>query len=386
VAKQRVCAVTGSRAEYGLLYPLLRALQQDAEFELSIIATGTHLSPAFGLTYKAIESDGFTIDAKVEMLISSDAPIGIAKSVGLGVIGLADALERLAPDMVMVLGDRYESFAAAQAAMFLRIPLVHLCGGDSTEGAIDEAIRHSITKMACMHFVTHEVAARRVRQMGEDPDYVFNVGSTGLDARRFFPQLDRETLARRLDFEFRAHNLLVTFHPVTLAGDLGLNQLEELLRALDSLGDEYAIMFTGANADAAGSTVMKRLLEFAETRARARVYTSLGQQLYYSAIAQVDAVVGNSSSGLYEVPSFHKPTVDIGERQLGRVAAASVIHCEPKADEIAAAIGRALTMDCSAAVNPYGDGESVKRITSVLRLAVDKGKLLRKRFNWTSGE
>ena len=386
MAKQRVCAVTGSRAEYGLLYPLLRALQQDAEFELSIIATGTHLSPAFGLTYKAIESDGFTIDAKVEMLISSDAPIGIAKSVGLGVIGLADALERLAPDMVMVLGDRYESFAAAQAAMFLRIPLVHLCGGDSTEGAIDEAIRHSITKMACMHFVTHEVAARRVRQMGEDPDYVFNVGSTGLDARRFFPQLDRETLARRLDFEFRAHNLLVTFHPVTLAGDLGLNQLEELLRALDSLGDEYAIMFTGANADAAGSTVMKRLLEFAETRARARVYTSLGQQLYYSAIAQVDAVVGNSSSGLYEVPSFHKPTVDIGERQLGRVAAASVIHCEPKADEIAAAIGRALTMDCSAAVNPYGDGESVKRITSVLRLAVDKGKLLRKRFNWTSGE
>ena len=384
MAKRRICIVTGSRAEYGLLYPVMRALQQDAGFELSIVVTGMHLSPTFGLTSKVIESDGFTIDAKVEMLLSSDTPIGIAKSVGLGVIGLADALERLAPDMVMVLGDRYETFAAAQAAMFLRIPLVHLCGGDSTEGAIDEAIRHSITKMACMHFVTHEEAANRILQMGEEPDRIFNVGSTGLDALRCFPPLDREALASRLDFEFRAHNLLVTFHPVTLAGDLGMEQLEELMQALDGLGEKFGILITGPNADAAGRAVMKRLMEFAASHAHAKVYTSLGQQLYYSAITQVDAVVGNSSSGLYEVPSFHKPTVDIGERQRGRVAAASVIHCEPKAVSIAAAIEQALTMDCAGTVNPYGDGESVKRIMAVLRRAPDRTELLQKRFNRTT--
>jgi UDP-hydrolysing UDP-N-acetyl-D-glucosamine 2-epimerase len=381
VDKRRVCVVTGSRAEYGLLYPLLRALQEDPAFDLQIMVTGMHLSPDFGLTYKVIESDGFRIDVRVEMLLSSDTPLGTAKSLGLGVIGFAEALERLAPDLVVVLGDRYEIFAAAQAALMLRIPLAHIGGGDTTEGAIDEAIRHSITKMAHLHFVTHCEAAERVLQMGEDSARVFNVGTPGLDAIRFFPVLHREATQSRLNFSFRARNLLVTFHPVTLAPDLGVSQFEELTAALDRLGDQFGILFTRPNADASGRALIARQDAFVERHPNARAYTSLGQQLYYSVLAQVDAVVGNSSSGLYEAPSFHKPTVDIGERQRGRFAADSVIHCEPEADAIATAIDRALTMDCSATVNPYGDGHSVERIMAVLRRRINRQELLQKRFH-----
>jgi len=381
VGKRRVCVVTGSRAEYGLLYPLLRALKGDPAFDLQIIATGMHLSPDFGLTYKVIESDDFRIDAKVEMLLSSDTPLGTAKSLGLGVIGFADALERLAPDIVIVLGDRYEIFAAAQATLMLRIPLAHIGGGDTTEGAIDEAIRHSITKMAHIHFVTHGEAVQRVVQMGEDSARVFNVGTPGLDAIRTFPVLHREALQSRLSFSFRAQNLLVTFHPVTLAPDLGVGQFEELSTALDRLGDQFGILFTRPNADPAGRALSARLDAFVERHPNSRDYTSLGQQLYYSVLAQVDAVVGNSSSGLYEAPSFHKPTVDIGERQRGRLAADSVIHCEPEADAIVAAIDRAITMDCSATLNPYGDGHSVERIMAVLRRCINRQELLQKRFH-----
>jgi len=339
-----------------------------------------HLSPEFGLTFKAIENDGFRIDAKVETLVSSDTPVGTAKSLGLGVIGFADALDKLAPDIVIVLGDRYEILAAAQAALCLRIPLAHIGGGDTTEGAIDEAIRHSITKMAHYHFVTHREAARRVIQMGEDPSRVFLVGSLGLDAIRSVPLLSREELENRLAFKFRERNLLVTFHPVTLAPDLGVGQFEQLNLALHKMGEGFGIVFTRPNADPAGRALIHHLDTFVAKHPNSCVYTSMGQELYYSTISQVDVVVGNSSSGLYEVPSFHKPTVNIGERQCGRLAAGSVIHCVAQADAIIDAVEQAFAMECTATVNPYGDGHSAERIISVLGRALNRGELLQKRF------
>lgn len=379
--KRRICVVSGSRADYGLLYPLLLALRADADFDLRIAVTGMHLSPAFGLTYREIENDGFDIAVKIETLLSSDSPAGAAKSVGLGVIAFVDAFQALEPEMVVVLGDRYEIFAAAQAALFLRVPLIHICGGDSTEGAIDEAIRHSVTKMAHIHFASSHQAAQRIVQMGEDPERVFNVGSPGLDALRFFPCLNREALERKLDFTFRAKNLLVTFHPVTLASDLGLHEFEELIKALESLGNEFGIIFTGSNADPSGRELTARLKAFVASHPNSRAYTSLGQQLYYSAISQVDVVVGNSSSGLYEVPSFKKPTVNIGVRQRGREAADSVIHCVARSDEIAAAVREALQKDCSGTVNPYGDGHAVERMMMILRQPFETEQLLMKKFH-----
>lgn len=380
MSKRSACVVTGSRADYGLLYPLMCRLQSDSVFDLKIVATGMHLSPEFGLTYKVIEDDGLQVNAKVEMLLSSDTPLGTAKSLGLGVIGIADALDRLAPDLVILLGDRYEILAAAQAAMLLRIPIAHICGGDSTEGAIDEAIRHSITKMAQLHFVTNGQAAQRIIQMGEDAARVFCVGSPGLDAIRLFPILSREEFETRLGFRFREQNLLVTFHPVTLAADLGAGEFEELVTALVNLGDQFGILFTKPNADASSRALTERLDSFIQSHSNASAFTSLGQRGYYSALTYVDAIVGNSSSGLYEAPSFHKPTVDIGERQRGRLAASSVIHCEPKAEAISDGIRRAMTMDCSSTVNPYGDGHSVDRILSVLHDLPDRRELLQKCF------
>jgi len=363
-----------------LLQPLMRALEDDPTFSLQIVATGAHLAPEFGLTYKVIESDGFKIDAKVEMLLSSDTPLGGAKSLGIAVIGIAEALDRLAPDLVVVLGDRFEIFAAAQAALMLRIPLAHIGGGDTTEGAIDEAIRHGITKMAHYHFVTNGLARKRVMQMGEDPTRVYNVGSLGLDAIRSCVLIERDTLQSSLNFDFRRLNLLVTFHSVTLAPDLGVSGFDELLLALDGVGESVGVIFTRPNADPAGLQLIERLDAYVKRHPNARVYKSLGQQLYYSVMAQIDAVVGNSSSGLYEAPSFQKPTVDIGERQRGRLAADSVIHCEPESKFIERAIRQALTLDCSRTVNPYGDGHCVERIMAVLRQSVETSQELQKRF------
>jgi UDP-N-acetylglucosamine 2-epimerase (non-hydrolysing)/GDP/UDP-N,N'-diacetylbacillosamine 2-epimerase (hydrolysing) len=381
VAKKRVCVVTGSRAEYGLLQPLLCALKADPAFDLQIVATGMHLAPEFGLTYRVIENDGFKIDAKVEMLLSSDTPVGTIKSLGLAVIGMADALEGLAPALVIVLGDRFEIFAASQAALIMRIPLAHIAGGDTTEGAIDEAMRHSITKMAQLHFATNRDAEKRVVQMGEDPARVFNVGSLGLDAIRLTSLLDRDALQAKLGFDFRSRNLLVTFHPVTLASDFGLSQFDELTTALDRMGDQTGVIFTRPNADPAGRRLIERLDEYAASRSNMQVYTSLGQQLYFSIMAQVDAVVGNSSSGLYEAPSFCRPTVDIGERQRGRLASDSVIHCEPHASAIEEAIRHALTMDCSKTINPYGNGNAADRIMEVLKRELAGEFTLIKKFH-----
>ncbi|OCA87870.1 UDP-N-acetyl-D-glucosamine 2-epimerase, UDP-hydrolysing [Bacillus sp. FJAT-27225] len=378
--KRKICVVTGTRAEYGLLYWLMKYIDEAPEFTLQIIATGMHLSPEFGLTYKQIEKDSFTIDEKVEMLLSSDTPVGIAKSIGLATIGFADALERLKPDLLVILGDRYEMLAVAQAALVARIPIAHIAGGDVTEGAFDEAIRHSITKMSHIHFVTNEQSRQRVRQLGENGDFIFNVGSPGIDQIKKIDLLSRGEVGKRINFTFRQKNLLITFHPVTLEQKPAVDQFKELLDALDSLGPDVGLIFTNPNSDNESRQLIKLLDEFVRERENAASYTSLGQLLYLNTINQVDAVVGNSSSGVYEVPSFKKPTVNIGSRQRGRLYASSVINCETNAESIKAALKTAFSMDCEDTVNPYGDGTSSIQIVEHLKSISDYKKLLMKKF------
>jgi len=382
--KRKICVVTGTRAEYGLLYWLMKEIQADPELELQIIATGMHLSPEFGLTYKVIEEDGFVINEKIEMLLSSDTPVGIAKSIGLATIGFADALERLKPDILVLLGDRFEILAAAQAALVARVPVAHIAGGDVTEGAFDDAIRHSITKMAHLHFVTNELAAQRVRQMGENPACIYNVGSPAIDNIKRLTLLDKEQLEEKLSFKLRIKNLLITFHPVTLEEMPSEQQLQELFTALEGLSGEMAgnigFVFTGSNADPAGRALNSLISEFVAGCANAVFHTSLGQVAYLSAIRYVDVVVGNSSSGIYEVPSFNKPTVNIGDRQKGRLMASSVINCQPRAEDIKEAILQAFALDCSNVINPYGTGDSSRQIVNVLKSFSCYRSLLKKRF------
>ncbi len=377
---KKLCVITGTRAEYGMLYWLMKEIEQDPEFQLQIIVTGMHLSPEFGLTYKSMEKDGFQIDAKVEMLLSSDTPIGMAKSIGLGVIGFADALERLKPDLVIILGDRFEAFAAAQASFVSQTPIAHIAGGDTTEGVLDEGFRHSITKMSQLHFVTHSISARRVRQLGEKPEHIYIVGSPGIDQIKRLTRLSRKQLEKELDFRFRKKNLLITFHPVTLDLESSDDQLEELLKALEVFCPDTGLLFTRSNADIGGRKLAERIQQFVESHPNAKQYASLGQQRYLSAVEQVDAVVGNSSSGLYEVPSFKKATVNIGNRQKGRLSASSVIHCEPTAEEIAKAIQYAFTANFSNVENPYGDGNSSRLIVAHLKKISDYKLLLQKPF------
>jgi UDP-hydrolysing UDP-N-acetyl-D-glucosamine 2-epimerase len=380
VDRRKICVVTGSRAEYGLLNLIMKGIQADSALQLQLLVTGMHLSPEFGLTWRVIEEDGFQIDAKVEMLLSSDTPVGIAKSIGLGVSGSADALDRLRPDMILLLGDRFEILAVAQAALVMRIPIAHIAGGDTTEGAFDEAIRHSITKMAHLHFVTNEVALKRVRQLGEDPGHIHNVGSPGIDQIKRLKLLDRQALEAVLSFRFRKRNLLVTFHPATLDATPAADQFRELLTALDRCGEDTGLILTKPNADTDGRIIIAMIDDYVASHPNAGGYTSLGQLRYLSVIAQVDAVVGNSSSGLYEVPSFGKPTVNIGDRQKGRLQAASVINCRAVADDITKAITEAFEKECAGVVNPYGDGNSSGRILQVLKEVAEPRELLKKHF------
>lgn len=377
-----VCIVTGTRAEYGLLRWVMQGIKDDPEFTLQVIATGTHLSPEFGLTYQTIEQDGFKIDRKIEMLTSSDTAVGIAKSMGLGLIGFADALNELRPDILVVLGDRFEIFAAVSAALVARIPVAHLHGGETTEGAFDEALRHSITKMSHLHFVAAEAYRRRVIQLGEQPDHVFLVGGLGVDSIKRLPLLDRQALERSLDFNLGSKNLLVTFHPVTLEAATAENQMAELLAALENLTDTQLI-FTLPNADTDGRVMSKMVEQFVEKRANARAYQSLGQLRYLSCIAQVDGVVGNSSSGLTEVPSFKKGTINIGERQLGRLQATSVINCKPDRASIAAALTQLYSPGFQANVcdvtNPYGEGGASEAVVKILKKADIGG--IKKKFH-----
>lgn len=380
MAKRKVCVVTGSRAEYGILSTLMQGIKNSDDLQLQIIATGMHLSPEFGLTWKLIEEDGFTIDWKLEMLLSSDSPVGVTKSMGLGIIGFADALDRLRPDIMVLLGDRFEILAAAQAALIARIPVAHVSGGDTTEGAFDEAIRHSITKLSHIHFVTNEGSARRVRQLGEDPAAIHLVGNAGLDQIRNLRLMGREELEKSLNFTLRPKNILVTFHPATLDEQPADQQFNELLSALDRLGPQVGIIITKPNADTDGRQIIHMIDTYVSSRENTRAFVSLGHLRYLSLMAQVDAVVGNSSSGICETPSFRKPTVNIGDRQKGRLQAASVINCKPEAEAIVAAIAEAFDKDCSGVSNPYGDGNASPRMLRILQETKDYRTLLKKHF------
>jgi len=367
---RKICIVTGTRAEYGLLRWVMEDIRQKPDLELQVIATGMHLSPEFGLTYLEIERDGFRIDRKLETLLSSDTPSGLAKAMGLGLIGMGEALQQLEPDLMLVLGDRFEIFSAVAAAMVARIPVVHLHGGEATEGAFDEAIRHCITKMSHLHFVAAEEYRKRVIQLGEHPDRVFLVGGLGVDSLKRLTMLDRRELEASLGFELGRKNLLVTFHPTTLENSSSSQQMEALLAALDMLEDTHLI-FTMPNADTDGRVLFSLVEKFVGNHPNARAYTSLGQLRYLSCIRYVDGVVGNSSSGLTEVPSFGKGTINIGDRQKGRLRADSVIDCSPEKKSIERALQLLYSKSFQATLknvrNPYGEGGASKKIVQVLQ-------------------
>jgi GDP/UDP-N,N'-diacetylbacillosamine 2-epimerase (hydrolysing) len=367
---RKICVITGARADYGLVRWIMQGIKDDPELKLQVIATGMHLSPEFGLTYREIEKDGFTISRKIEMLTSSDTPVGIAKSMGLGLIGFADALNDLKPDLIVVLGDRFEIFSAVSAALVARIPVAHLHGGETTEGAFDEALRHSITKMSHLHFVAAEEYRQRVIQLGEQPDHVFLVGGLGIDGIKRLKLLDRAELEGSLSFKLGQKNLLITFHPVTLEDSTAGDQMTELLAALASL-DDTQLIFTMPNADTDGRALIQMVEQFVAQHANARAFSSLGQLRYLSCISHVDGVVGNSSSGLAEVPSFNKGTINIGDRQRGRLQASSVINSRPCRKEIAAAIKKLYSAEfqsiLAGVISPYGAGGASEKVLDTIK-------------------
>ena len=367
---RKICVITGTRAEYGLLRWVMQGLKDDSDLTLQIVVTGMHLSPEFGLTYREIEQDGFKVDHKVEMLVSSDTSVGIAKSMGLGMIGFADTLNKLKPDLILVLGDRFEIFAAVSAALVACIPIAHLHGVESTQGAFDEAFRHSITKMSHLHFVAAEEYRQRVIQLGEQPDRVFLVGGLGIDNIKRLKLLEREELEESLGIEFGQKNLLVTFHPATLELSNAKEQMDELLAALIELKNTKLI-FTYPNADTEGRALIDLINQFVKQNSNAHSFSSLGQLRYLSCVSLVDGVIGNSSSSLLEAPSFKKGSINIGDRQKGRIKADSVIDCAPNKNSISEAINQLYSLDFQSTIkdvkNPYGEGGASELILKLLR-------------------
>ncbi|OPH11082.1 UDP-N-acetylglucosamine 2-epimerase [Cylindrospermopsis raciborskii] len=368
---RKICIVTGTRAEYGLLYWLMKEIGDDPDLQLQIIATGMHLSPEFGLTYQQIEADSFTIDAKVEMLLSSDTPVGIAKSIGLGVIGFADSLDRLKPDILVVLGDRFEVLAAAQAAMIARIPMAHIHGGETTEGAFDEQIRHAITKFSQWHFVAAEPYRQRVIQLGESPERVFNLGAPGLDHLDYLQWCDRPMLEQSLGIKLLYPIFLVTYHPVTLDQQSPAIAMQELLTALDAFS-QATVILTYPNADTGGRILIDQIDRWVENnKHRAKAFVSLGQQRYLSLMREVDVIVGNTSSGITEAPALKKPTVNIGDRQKGRLKASSVIDVLEVSTSIIAGIHKALCPEFQSLLPSvkswYGSGNVSHKIKETLK-------------------
>jgi len=341
-----------------------------------------HLSPEFGLTINEILDDGFIIDRRVEILLSSDTPVGVTKSMGLAMIGFADAFSELQPDMLLLVGDRYEMFAAAASAMAARIPIAHCHGGELTEGAIDESIRHSITKMAHLHFVAADEYRSRVIQLGEHPDNVFTVGGLGVDNIQSLKLLDKEQLEDSINFKLSKRNLLVAFHPVTLHKNASANQMSELLIALENLTD-VGLIFTLPNSDPESRILFDQISKFCRSHSNARAYTSLGRLNYLSCIKHVDGVVGNSSSGILEAPSFKKGTINIGDRQSGRLKSSTVIDSDANHRSIANAINylfsESFQNQLPYATNHYGQGGASEAIIRILEYK-SLGNLLHKKF------
>jgi UDP-N-acetylglucosamine 2-epimerase (non-hydrolysing) len=371
---RKIMVFTGTRAEYGLLYWLLKEIQDSDSLVLQIVATGSHMSPEFGLTYRQIERDGFVIDDKCEMLLSSDTPVGVLKSMGLATISLAESFSRLSPDVLVILGDCCEALAAAQAALILKIPFLHIHGGELTEGAYDDAIRHSITKMSTYHCTTTEEHRRRVIQMGEIPDRVKNVGAPGLDHVSKTALMSLEELSASIEFSLDRPFFLITYHPETMSKRDAVDDFGQLLTALDCFSD-HQVVFTYPNADEGGRQIIA-LIDDYEGRSGGRVIglPSLGQVRYLSAMKHCQLVIGNSSSGIIEAPSFHVPTINVGNRQKGRASAASVIHSGVGKDAIVGSIrlglSEAFRDDELVYVNPYGRGDASGQIREVLETMV----------------
>jgi len=379
---KKICVITGSRAEYGLLRKLIKILDVSELFQLQLIVTGSHLSKKFGETINEVEGDGFKINSKIDINLVSDTPIGISKSTSIGLSGFAGEFELLKPDMILVLGDRFEILSAVIAAMFARIPIAHIHGGELTEGAIDDAIRHSITKFSHLHFVGNEVYRKRVIQLGEKPERVFNVGGLGVDAINDINLIPKNKLEKDLNIKFLKKNLLITFHPVTLEDESSLKQISELLNALSNL-QNTSLIFTMPNADGDSQVIFEKIEDYVSSNKNAYVFISLGQVRYLSCLAQVDAIVGNSSSGLHEAPSFRKATINIGDRQKGRIQSKSVINCKPLSQDIQKAIKDSYSQEFKERLlnvqNPYGDGGAAKRIVETIT-NVDLSSLIHKEF------
>ena len=367
--KRKICIITGSRAEYGLLRLVMHEILRSPQLELQTIVSGTHLSKEFGHTFKEIENDGFIIDKKIKVLESSDTALAICKSMGNSLISFSRALSELNPSLILVLGDRFEIFSAVSAALVLKIPVAHIHGGETTEGAFDEALRHSITKMSHIHFVANEEYCKRVIQLGENPSRVFNFGGLGVDNISRLKMMNKKELEIALNLKFAKRNLLITFHPVTLDKDSSAFQFNELLKVLKKLKNTRLI-FTYPNADTDGRIIIKMIQEFTKNNPYASAFKSLGQLKYLSCINQVDAIVGNSSSGLTEVPSLKKGTINIGDRQKGRIQAKSIINCDSKEESISNAIdklySKAFKLSLRKVINPYGNGGASKKIVNIL--------------------
>ena len=378
-----ICVVTGARAEYGLLSWLLKEIADDPDLALQVVATGMHLAPRFGLTWRAIEDDGFMVDAKVDIDLGDDSARAVARSLGLGTIGMGEAFERLKPDIVVVHGDRFEVLAAAQAALLARLPVAHIRGGELTEGALDDAMRHAITKMAHLHFTASEAYSTRVIQLGEDPARVFTVGALGLEGVFHTPPMSRDALEAALSFPLGETTFLVTYHPATLGQIKPAQAVDELIAALDHF-DDATIVFTGVNADPGHDAIAKRIGDYAAGRPDPTHYVeSLGQPRYLALMRVCAVVVGNSSSGIVEAPALKVPTVNLGDRQKGRLRAPSVIDCRETRDDIQGAIAKALDPEFRArlaeTVSPYGDGDAARKIKTILK-QTDLAGIVVKRF------
>ncbi|MFB2684792.1 UDP-N-acetylglucosamine 2-epimerase [Shewanella mangrovisoli] len=367
---KKIAVFTGTRADYGLLYWLLNDIRENATLILQLIVSGSHLSPEFGNTFEQIERDGFYIDEKVEMLLSSNSAVGTAKSMGLGIIGYAEALDRLKPDVLVILGDRFEALAIAQTAAILKIPLLHIHGGEITEGAYDDAFRHAITKLSHIHCTATEAYKQRVIQMGEMPDSVYNVGAIGLDHIHRSTLMTTEQLSSDLNFDLNHPYFLVTYHPVTLADEPAIETFNALLTSLEQF-PQYNVIITYPNADNGSREIISLIQDYAQqSKGKVLAIASLGQTRYLSCVKYATAVIGNSSSGIIEVPSFNVPTVNIGARQQGRLAAQSIINCQPDPSSITTAINKAILLlpqlQLTPVANPYGKGQASQFIVKLL--------------------
>lgn len=384
--KKRICVLTSTRAEYGLLKPIIEKLNRIQEFDVRIAVTGMHLSVDFGLTYREIEQDRFVIDKKIEILSDSDTPAAISCSMGKAMIGFGEYFEEGKPDLLVVLGDRYETLAVCCAAMNARIPIAHLYGGETTEGAVDESIRHAITKMSYLHFTSTEEYRKRVIQLGESPDRVYAVGAIGIENIKNTKLLSRNELSDSIGMELDRPYALVTFHPVTLEDNHVKEEFSALLEAIDR-HQELNYIFTKANSDAHGRIINDLIDLYAKDKPNARVFSSLGMVRYLSALKYCSLVIGNSSSGLLEAPSFGVPTINIGDRQKGRLQSSSVINCGPETEKIDQAIKAGLSANFAElarkTINPYGDGNTSEKVIEVLKdyLSGDRIHLMKQFYN-----